>query len=70
MKTTQIEWHPWPEERPPDIGEYEVTVESQVRRGPRKDTRYYDGHSWISYHKSIREVTAWAYPIELYMGKE
>jgi hypothetical protein len=69
-KTTVIDWHPWPEEKPPDIGEYDVTVESQVRRGPRRDIRYYDGHSWISYHASNREVIAWAYLIEPYRRKE
>ena len=60
MKTL-IEWHPWPEEKPPeDDVEYIVTIKDD-------DGRLFMAHRvwWDFSH-----VIAWAYPIDPYRRKE
>lgn len=57
MKTTKIEWHPYPEEKPPGFGMYEVT---QDIVGPIHRKVLWLG-KW-----DAGNITAWAYPIEPY----
>ena len=57
MKKTEIEWHPYPQEKPEEYDEYLVTV--QVGQDLFTFTTYWlpQGNTFIDFY---RDIVAWA----------
>ncbi len=67
---TQVDWKPWPKEKPKECKEYLITCFDGIREDLCVNFDYFDPkRGWDLFDKDGDKVTAWAELPEPYKGE-